>query len=309
MNDSQTQTDITILGLGAMGSAYARALLHAGKRVTVWNRSPGKADELVREGARIASDVSVAIAASPVTVLAVVDHDSIRELLPDDELSNMNERILVDLTTGTEAEFSELGTRAADAGVSFLIGAVLAYPRAIGNPRTAVFYSGEAGVFGDVKDILSHIGGVQHYVGADPSVGVKAAMAIALMGFVAIGGFLEALAWAEKSGVSVQKMSEYIHTSGIPWISDSITYLGERIATGTDDGNQATIDIYVDGFKSLLTDLEQANVSSRSVSSIVSYVKAAQEAGLGAQGLSALYDIIRNNRLDLPLHDRAHGRA
>jgi 3-hydroxyisobutyrate dehydrogenase-like beta-hydroxyacid dehydrogenase len=41
------QKQVTILGLGAMGSALAAALLDAGHTTTVWNRSAGKAGALV----------------------------------------------------------------------------------------------------------------------------------------------------------------------------------------------------------------------------------------------------------------------
>lgn len=37
-------SDISVIGTGAMGSALARALLKAGREVTVWNRSPEKCD-------------------------------------------------------------------------------------------------------------------------------------------------------------------------------------------------------------------------------------------------------------------------
>jgi 3-hydroxyisobutyrate dehydrogenase-like beta-hydroxyacid dehydrogenase len=42
---------IGFIGLGNMGSAIARNLIKAGHDVTVWNRSPAKADALVAEGA------------------------------------------------------------------------------------------------------------------------------------------------------------------------------------------------------------------------------------------------------------------
>src|ERR1700722_16325224 len=44
--------DLGVVGLGPMGSAMARVLMKAGHRVTVWNRTPEKAEPLVREGAR-----------------------------------------------------------------------------------------------------------------------------------------------------------------------------------------------------------------------------------------------------------------
>ena len=44
---------IAFLGLGNMGSHMARNLLRAGHDVTVWNRTPSKADGLRTEGAKV----------------------------------------------------------------------------------------------------------------------------------------------------------------------------------------------------------------------------------------------------------------
>src|SRR2546426_12770067 len=43
--------DIAVLGMGRMGRALAGRLLEGGHRVTVWNRTKGKAGELVAAGA------------------------------------------------------------------------------------------------------------------------------------------------------------------------------------------------------------------------------------------------------------------
>ncbi len=37
-------SDVTVIGLGAMGSAIANAFLNAGHDVTVWNRGPEKTE-------------------------------------------------------------------------------------------------------------------------------------------------------------------------------------------------------------------------------------------------------------------------
>ena len=47
--------DITIIGLGIMGTALARTLLENGYNVTVWNRTPAKRAVLEAKGARIAA--------------------------------------------------------------------------------------------------------------------------------------------------------------------------------------------------------------------------------------------------------------
>ncbi|MFX1766351.1 NAD(P)-binding domain-containing protein [Paraburkholderia sp. A1RI-2L] len=295
MTNIEKKTDVTILGLGAMGSAYARAFLKGGKRVTVWNRSLSKADNLVREGAVLSPDVKTAIAASPLTILAVVDHDSIREIMSDEVLAASHKRTLIDLTTGTEAEFKELAVRTRDAGISFLVGATLAYPRSVGSADTSVFYSGDAQIFEENKHLLRHIGGAQHFVSSDLVSGAKVALALALMGFVAVGGLFEAVAFAETCGVSVATMSEYVRTSGLPWMSECIAYLGNRISSNSDDGDQATIDVYIHGFKAALSELQGAGVGSRSVEAFFDYVKIAQKTGLGSKGLSVVYEMVRNN--------------
>jgi 3-hydroxyisobutyrate dehydrogenase-like beta-hydroxyacid dehydrogenase len=57
-------SEVTVIGLGAMGSVIARTLLHNGYRVTVWNRTSAKAEALVQEGAILAPSVALAVKAS-----------------------------------------------------------------------------------------------------------------------------------------------------------------------------------------------------------------------------------------------------
>ena len=42
-------SDVTVIGLGAMGSAIANAFLNAGHDVTVWNRGPEKTEPVPRQ--------------------------------------------------------------------------------------------------------------------------------------------------------------------------------------------------------------------------------------------------------------------
>ncbi|MBK0400987.1 NAD(P)-binding domain-containing protein [Limibaculum sp. M0105] len=43
--------DVSMIGLGAMGSALARAMVSAGHTTIVWNRPPDRAELLVSLGA------------------------------------------------------------------------------------------------------------------------------------------------------------------------------------------------------------------------------------------------------------------
>ena len=59
-------TDVTMIALGAMGSALARAFIGAGHSVTVWNRTAARMKPLVSLGATAASSPADAAIASPV---------------------------------------------------------------------------------------------------------------------------------------------------------------------------------------------------------------------------------------------------
>ncbi len=78
MSEAQT---VSVVGLGPMGQATVKSLLKAGYRVTVWNRSSGKADAMVELGARKASTVAEALDASAVTLLSLTNYAAMYDVL------------------------------------------------------------------------------------------------------------------------------------------------------------------------------------------------------------------------------------
>ena len=74
-------SEVSVIGLGAMGSALARALLRDGHRVTVWNRTSAKAEPLVRDGALLAHGPAAAVSASPIVLVCVEDYKVTRSIL------------------------------------------------------------------------------------------------------------------------------------------------------------------------------------------------------------------------------------
>ena len=71
-NDESFEFDVSVVGLGAMGTLMAHALLKQGKRVAIWNRSPGKAASLVAAGAHLCDSVETALVASPATIFVLL---------------------------------------------------------------------------------------------------------------------------------------------------------------------------------------------------------------------------------------------
>jgi len=71
---SNTNKEVSVLGLGAMGVVIARLFLDQGYKVTLWNRTADKADALVARGAVLARSAAEALRASRMAVMCVYDY-------------------------------------------------------------------------------------------------------------------------------------------------------------------------------------------------------------------------------------------
>ena len=77
---------VKLIGLGAMGSALAKALIDAGRSITVWNRSPERLEKIVALGAQGASDVPDAVKSSNVILVCVSNYTATRNFLGTEEV-------------------------------------------------------------------------------------------------------------------------------------------------------------------------------------------------------------------------------
>jgi 3-hydroxyisobutyrate dehydrogenase len=74
--------NIAIIGVGTMGSAFARRLLAAGTRVSVWDRTPAVAARLAEAGAGVAATPEEAVRDAGVVITMVPTIAAIEETMP-----------------------------------------------------------------------------------------------------------------------------------------------------------------------------------------------------------------------------------
>ena len=98
--------DVTVIGLGVMGAALAQTLLKNGYNVTVWNRSPEKAEAFKEEGAVVAMSSAEAIAASPTVVICIKTHTDTRAIL--ETAQSLENKNIIELSTGSAPEAQTL---------------------------------------------------------------------------------------------------------------------------------------------------------------------------------------------------------
>ena len=146
-------SEVTVIGLGNMGSALARALLENGRAVTVWNRSPEKAAPLVDMGAVMAPSAAAAITASPIIMVCVTNYAAANHIL-DEVVTELPGKLLVQFTTGSpqDARASETWVHAHQA--EYLDCAITGSPGSIGTPSAHILVAGREATFQKAEPIL-----------------------------------------------------------------------------------------------------------------------------------------------------------
>ena len=125
-------SDITVIGLGLMGAALARAIQRAGHDLTVWNRSPARMQPFIDGGVAGAPDVASAVTASPVILICIDNYTVTDTMLQSDDIQPLLAgRTVVQLSTGTPKEARAASEWMTAGAVAYLDGAILCSPTSI----------------------------------------------------------------------------------------------------------------------------------------------------------------------------------
>ncbi|HET9692504.1 MAG TPA: NAD(P)-binding domain-containing protein [Acidimicrobiales bacterium] len=156
----------TVIGLGSMGTAAAGRLLDRGHDVTVWNRSPGKADALARRGATVAADPAAAVADAEVVLVVLTDDDAVASVLLGDggaAAALAPSAVLADVSTVSPA----LARRLADEGPAgrVLDSPVLGAPAALAAGKGRFLVGGPEAALATAQPVLDDLGAATTHCG------------------------------------------------------------------------------------------------------------------------------------------------
>jgi 3-hydroxyisobutyrate dehydrogenase-like beta-hydroxyacid dehydrogenase len=215
---------ISILGLGAMGSAITERLRQTDYTTTVWNRTAAKTEPHVEAGSTAAATVAEAVDASELVIVVLLDHHSVREHL-DPHAADLKGKVVVNLTTTTPNESRATAAWAAEHGITYLDGAIMAVPQMIGKPGALLLYSGDENAYAIAKPALETLGTAE-FEGADAGLASLKDMALLTAMYQMFGGFLQAAAMMRTVGVPTEQTAKDVTA----WLGALLPLIGNYAA-------------------------------------------------------------------------------
>jgi 3-hydroxyisobutyrate dehydrogenase-like beta-hydroxyacid dehydrogenase len=277
-----------------MGAALARVLLGAGHAVTVWNRSPAKAEPLAARGAHVAATAVEAVAASPVTIACVARYEHVCAALGDVEPQGLGGHTLVNLTWGTPDDAQAMERWVQARGGTYLDGGIPVLPSGIGRPETELVYSGPAEVWDRHAAILRALGGTSRHVGE--GIGQANVVSLSIPGVfynVAYGAFFEAAAYAAAEGVAPVALRS-LALSAIRLLEEAVEDAIRAIAADEYQDDQATLWIQLDSMLIARDAMQRRGQQGTIVRGLVDVLERGMEAGHGDAACAVIFPMLRD---------------
>jgi 3-hydroxyisobutyrate dehydrogenase-like beta-hydroxyacid dehydrogenase len=194
---------VGFIGLGNMGSAMATRLLEAGFDVTVYNRSPGKADALAARGATVAATVAQACAGD-VVITMLANDDAVDAVVTGEGgvLATLREGATHISSSTISAALSKRLTAAhAAVGRQYMTATVLGRPEAVAAGKLFVLAAGPAQVVDPLMPVLDALGQRTFRVSDVAAVGNVVKLSANFLLANVIESLGEAVALVSKAGV------------------------------------------------------------------------------------------------------------
>ncbi len=212
--DACTPHQVAFLGLGVMGYPMAGHLTRAGHQVTVYNRSPAKAQAWLAEcpGHASAPTPREAAAGAAIVFACVGNDDDLRSVVlgPDGAFAGMKPgAVFVDHTTASASVARELSSEAQKRGLQFIDAPVSGGQAGAVNGMLTVMCGGDAAAFEQVKPVAMAFSRAFTLIGAS-GAGQLAKMVnqICIAGLVQ--GLSEAIAFGQQAGIDMKLVLEVI---------------------------------------------------------------------------------------------------
>ena len=274
---------VAFLGLGRMGVLMAQHVLTAGHDLVVWNRSPGRAGDLVAAGAQEAASVGEAVAGADRVVLVLFGPDAVREVLPDVVAAAAPGTLVVDSTTIGPDDAREFAATCASAQVRYVDAPVAGSTGPAAEGTLGVLVGGSATDYDDAVPLL-HLWGAPEKVRRVGDVGAGSAMKLCnnlALGFT-IAGIGEALRLGAELGLERPALLDVLGGGALGWMVGA-----KRPMLDADDYSGTTFSLELMA-KDLRLAVEAAGGGLDVTEAVLAAAQAALDAGHAGEDFAAI---------------------
>ena len=221
--------NVAFIGTGLLGSAMVEGMLRRGDAVTVWNRTPAKAQALESFGARVAGSPSEAVSGAARVHMTLSDDAVVDTVIAQLAPALAGDAVVIDHTTtapsGTIARYAAMERR----GVRFLHAPVFMSPDMARHSQGLLMSSGPEAVYDAVRDPLREMTAEAWYMGHDPGRAASYKLFGNSMLFVITAGLADVFAMAKNLGLAP---AEAIEVFSKFQAGGAIKFRGEKMARG-----------------------------------------------------------------------------
>jgi 3-hydroxyisobutyrate dehydrogenase-like beta-hydroxyacid dehydrogenase len=209
------QTKVGLIGLGLMGKPMGMNLLKAGFPLTVWNRTPSRADELVAAGAKFAQSPRELAANSELMLSIVSDPPALEEILwgQNGAMPGLQRgSIYIDSSTVSPALARKVATACEERGVHFLDAPVTGGDWGAKKGELVFMVGGDAATLTEAEPVLRVLGKKWFHLGPN-GAGQTIKLAMNLILALQVDALAEALALVTAAGLQGEKLVEVMQSS------------------------------------------------------------------------------------------------
>ncbi|WP_146161135.1 NAD(P)-dependent oxidoreductase [Nocardia sp. MDA0666] len=234
--DEEATVHIAVLGMGRMGRAVAGRLLDGGHRVTVWNRTEGKAAELISAGATEAGTVAAAVSGVDAALTALADDAAVTSVAFGELQTSLDSGTpYIDCSTVSPA----LGAALADGfGDRFLALPIVGGPGTVTAGKATLLAGGPAQLRERLAPLLGTLSErVRHYDSAAHALTAKVTTNFLLISGVA--ALAEAFTVGRSGGLGDDQLRELL--ADAPVVAPAVANRFDAVLTASPDGWWTTV--------------------------------------------------------------------
>ncbi len=206
---------VGFIGLGLMGRPMSLNLVKAGYSVTVWNRTPSRAGEVVAAGAKLAASPREAAAGSDFLITMVSDPPALEEVLwgENGALQALKRgSIYMDSSTVSPSLARKISAACAERGVRFLDAPVTGGDWGAKKGELVFMVGGDAQTLKDAEPVIGVMGKKWFHLGPN-GAGQTIKLAMNALMALQVDALAEAVALVSGAGLAPEKLIEVMQSS------------------------------------------------------------------------------------------------